>query len=103
MRSGVDPRTLNLDWAKIREEFRPRAEVEVRGQLVLEAIGKNEGIVVSEADFEKKYEELAAETGAPLSTVKARLGDADSQASRTTRIIEEKALALVKANATFEG
>ncbi len=48
---GVDPRHLQLDFDKLREEMRPRAETEVRGTLLLEAIGQKQGIEVSDEDI----------------------------------------------------
>ncbi len=101
MRSGVDPRMLNLDWGKLRSEMRPKAEVEVRGSLLLEAIGKVESLSVADADFEAKFEEIAKETGAPAAQVKARYSEQDAKESLKVRIIEEKAMAIVRQHATF--
>lgn len=101
MRSGVDPRMLNLDWGKLRDDMRPRAEVEVRGSLLLEALGKAEQLTVTDADLEAKYEEIAKETGMPVAQVKTRYGTAEAKESLQVRIIEEKAMALVRQHATF--
>jgi trigger factor len=101
MRSGVDPRMLNLDWGSLRSEMRPRAEVEVRGSLLLEALGKTESVVAEEADFEAKYEEIAKEVGLPAAQVKARYAAPDAQQNLKTRIIEEKVMALVRQHATW--
>lgn len=101
MRSGVDPRVLNLDWGRLRGDMRPRAEVEVRGSLLLEAIGKLENLGATDADFEAKFEELAKDSGAPVVQVKARYAQPDAKESLKTRIIEEKAMAIVRQHATF--
>lgn len=101
MRSGVDPRMLNLDWGKLRSEMRPRAEVEVRGSMLLEALGKTENLTAGEAELEAKYEEISKETGMPAAQVKARYVAPDAQDSLKTRIIEEKAMALVRQHATW--
>lgn len=45
--------------ADLKEQLRPTAEKRVRGDLVLEAIAKKEGIEVSEEDIDKKLEEIA--------------------------------------------
>src|SRR5207237_891769 len=37
MRSGLDPRHLDLNFVKLREDLRERAEREVRGALLFEA------------------------------------------------------------------
>lgn len=101
MRSGVDPRMLNLDWGKLRSEMRPRAEVEVRGSMLLEALGKTENLTAGEAELEAKYEEISKETGMPAAQVKARYVAPDAQDSLKTRIIEEKAMALVRQHASW--
>ena len=101
MRSGVDPRMLNLDWGKLRSEMRPRAEVEVRGSLLLEALGKAENLSAADGDFDAKFDEIAKDTGAPLAQVKARYAEPDAKESLKVRIIEEKAMAIVRQHATF--
>jgi trigger factor len=101
MRSGVDPRMLNLDWGKLRSEMRPRAEVEVRGSMLLEALGKTENLMATEADLDAKYEEISKETGMPAAQVKARYVAPEAQESLKTRIVEEKAMALVRQHAAW--
>ncbi len=101
MRSGVDPRTLNLDWNKLREDMRPRAEVEVRGALILEALGRAEQLSVSDEDVEKKLAELAASAGVPVAQAKKSYAGAEALSSLKSRIIEDKALELVKQHATW--
>ena len=101
MRSGVDPRMLNLDWGKLRGDMRPRAEVEVRGSLLLEALGKSENLTATDADVEAKYEEIAKETGMPAAQVKTRYAAPDAQESLKVRIVEEKAIALVRQHANW--
>jgi len=101
-RSGVDPRMLNLDWPKLQEELRPRADREVRGQLILESVARQESLSVADEDVEKKLEALAEETGLPLSTVRKQYKTQDNLAKLKDRILEDKALEVVKASATFE-
>jgi trigger factor len=101
VRSGVDPRMLNLDWSRLRADMRPRAEVEVRGSLLLEALGKAEGLVATEQDVEAKFEQIAKEAGAPMAQVRSRYANPDALSSLQAKIVEEKAIALVRANASF--
>lgn len=101
-RSGMDPSMLQLDWGKLREELRPRSDVEVRGQLILEAVAKAENIAVSDEDIEKKLETMAEETGAPLSMVRKQYREQDAKDSLKARILEEKAIEFLKSHAKFE-
>ncbi|MBK7864680.1 MAG: trigger factor [Archangiaceae bacterium] len=100
-RQGMDPNQLNLDWNKLREEFRVRAEAEVRGQLMFEALSKQEKIEVSDEDLEKRLEALAEETGNPLSQVRKAYKTAEAKESLRSRVREEKTIAFLKSNATY--
>jgi len=100
-RSGMDPNQLNLDWAKLREEFRSKAETEVRAQLLFEAISKQEKIEVADEDIEKKLEALSEESGSPLSQVRKAYKDSESKSALRSRIREEKTIAFLKSAATY--
>lgn len=101
-RSGVDPRTLNLDWGKLRDDLRPRSDTEVRGQLLLEAIAKQEQLAVTDEELEKKLEALAEDTGVPLASVRKQYKDQEARDSLKYRVLEDKALELVKSHAKYE-
>jgi trigger factor len=101
MRAGVDPRQMGLDVPALRNEMRPKAELEVRGQLLLEAIGRQEGVQVADEDFEKKLEELAEETGTPLSKVRKEFKATEAREGLVHRIREDKTLALLKSQAQY--
>lgn len=98
---GVDPRYLQLDFEKLREEMRPRAESEVRGTLLLEAIGQKLEIQVSDEDIEKKLEELAGEANVAVSQVRKQLRDAETREALAMRIREEKTLEFLKSRAKY--
>ena len=101
LRAGVDPRQVGMDVSALRNEMRPRAEVEVRGQLILEAIGRQEKVLVGADEFEKKLEELAEETSSPLSKVRKEFKTAESREGLEPRIREEKTIALVRSQAQY--
>ena len=100
-RSGMDPNRVNIDWAKMREDFRPKAETEVRGQLLFEAVSKQEKIDVTDEDVEKKLESIAEETQNPLSQVRKAYKEQQSKEALRSRIREEKTIAFLKAAATY--
>lgn len=101
MRAGVDPRQMGMDVQALRDEMRPRAETEVRGQLILEAVGRQENLQISDEEFEKKLEELAEETGSPLSKVRKEFKTQEAREGLEHRIREEKAIAFVKSQAQY--
>ena len=100
--SGVDPRTLGLDFANLRAEMRPKSELEVRGQLILEAISRQEKIEVSNGDIDAKLAEFAEETNMPITAVRKQYTEPRAHEALKNRILEDKAIAFVKQSATFE-
>lgn len=100
-RGGIDPRTLNLDFNRLREEMRDRATTEVKGSLLLEAISEKEAITASDEDFEKKVEQLAAEANTAASQVRKHFKDPDQRRNLMLRLREEKTVEFLKANASY--
>lgn len=100
-RGGVDPRQLGLDFQRLRAEFRPKAEVEVRGQLIVEAIGKQEKIEVADADLEKKLEEISADSGQPIAAVRKHYKDEEERQGLVSRVREQKTIDFLKSTATY--
>jgi trigger factor len=101
-RSGMDPRMLNLDWQKLRSELRPRAETEVRGQLLLEAVCLQEKIEVGEADVDAQLAEMAEAVKMPLAVLKKQYASENARDALRNRLMEDRAIALVKSQAQFE-
>lgn len=99
-RSGVDLRSLGLDLEKMREEFRPKGEAEVRGQLLFESVGLQEKIDASDDEVEKKLAALAEEAGQPIANVRKQFKSAEDKESLKHRIREEKILAVIREAAT---
>ncbi len=100
--SGIDPRTLSLDWNSLRQELRPRAEREARGQLVLEGVARQEKLEVDDTELQKQLPTIAAELRVPLTQVQQRFADARQRESLRYRVLEDKAMELVKSHAKYE-
>lgn len=101
MERGVDPRMLNLDFDKLREDMREKAEVEVRGTLLFEAIADKEKLNVSDEDVEKKLEQMAEEDQVALSQVKKRFKSEDDKEGLKLRLREEKTIEFLKSRASY--
>lgn len=103
MAQGIDPRTTQVDWRKIREEARPEAEKDVRCSLLLERIAETEKIEVSEEEVDELIREMAEdhrETPAALKTRLTREGGLDRiQSTRRNH----KALELIYRHAKIIG
>ncbi len=72
---GIDVRSANLDWNKMREEHRDGAVDAVRQQLVANRIGTEEKLTVDEKELDKRLTQIALQTGETLEQIKERLAE----------------------------
>jgi trigger factor len=100
-RMGMDPRRLNLDFARLREDLRERATQEVKGALLIEAIAQKENIQASDADVDKKLEELAAEAKQPIDVVRKYFKGPEERQGLSLRLREEKTIEFLKGQAKY--
>ena len=102
-RQGLDPSKLNLDFASLRDEMRPKAEAEVRGALLLQAVGDKEGLSVNSEDLDTRIAQYATESGAPLHQVRKAFKEPEQRRALEQRVREEKTVEFLKAAAKDEG
>jgi trigger factor len=101
MRSGIDVRRLNLDFEGLRGELRPRAEQEVRGSLLLEAIAQRESIQPTDAEVDARIESMANESGGQAAAVRRHFANPDQRQSLALRLREEKTIEFLKSRAKY--
>lgn len=101
MRSGIDVRQLNLDFNALRGELRPRAEQEVRGSLLLEAIALKEGVKAEDAELDARIGKMADEAGPQAPAVRRHYANPDQRQSLALRLREEKTIEFLKARAKY--
>lgn len=92
---GVDLDKAELDWEKIAADFRPEAVKRVKRSLVLEAIAKKEGLVVSDVEVDAEIRRAANENGREFAEVKHRLKHDGGYESLRASLSQEKALEFV--------
>src|SRR5580704_15094576 len=56
---GIDPRSLKLDWQKIRDSQKERAERDVRASLILDKISDREAIAATQEDVDREVQRYA--------------------------------------------
>lgn len=83
---------------ELREAQRPQAEFGARVSAALNAVVEAEGIEASEEDFEREFENIAAQCGISAEQVRSFFG-ADSIEAVGREICQKKAVALIVANA----
>ena len=102
-RQGLDPSRLNLDFSSLREEMRPKAEAEVRGALLLQAVAEKEGLSVNSEELDARTAQYATESGAPLHQVRKAFKEPEQKRALEQRVREEKTVEFLKAAAKDEG
>jgi len=95
MAQGIDPRAVEVDWRKLREDSRPDAEKDVRGSLILEKIAEAEGIEVSEDEVDEAIRDLAEEHREAPATLKTRLTREGNLSRINQKLRNQKALDLI--------
>ena len=90
---GIDPRTTQIDWQKIRDEQREGAEREVRLSLLLEKIAEAEGIETTEEEVTEEIQRMAGQTNQTAEVLRARLTkegglDRIKSAVRSDKVVE---------------
>lgn len=70
---GVDPNTIKLDWAKVKETQRDKAVRNVRASLLLEKIAEKEGINATKDEVDREVQRLARQEREPVPVTRAKL------------------------------
>ena len=70
---GVDPRTLNLDWEKLKESQIPRALKDVRASLLLEKVADRETIHATREEVDSEVQRIARQDREAVASVRRRL------------------------------
>jgi len=87
---GMTPEMLGLTPENFRENYRTTAIEQVSGNLILEAIGRQENIVADESEIDAKLEEIATMANAPIDMVKKYYAGSEARGGLMAQIAEEK-------------
>ena len=99
---GIDPRSVGLDWQKLRGDARPDAEKDVRGSLILEKVADAEVIQVTEEEVDELIRDVAQERHEAPATLKTRLTRDGELPTIERRLRNQKALDLVYQHAKIK-
>jgi trigger factor len=70
---GIDPRSLKLDWQKIRDSQKERAERDVRASLILDKVSDREAIAATQEDVDREVQRYARQQREAVAVVRAKL------------------------------
>ena len=92
---GIDPRSLKLDWDKIKESQKDRAERDVRASLILDKIADREAIAATQDEVDKEVQRYAKQQREPVAAVRAKLQKDGTLSRIAGQIRTEKTLAFL--------
>ncbi len=96
---GMSVEMLGITPENFRENYRDTAIEQVSGNLILEAIGRQENIVAEEGEIDAKLEEISTMANAPLETVKKYYSGPEARSGLLAQITEEKVISFLLENA----
>jgi trigger factor len=89
---GVDPRTLNIDWEKLKDSQRDKAIGEVKASLLLSRISEREAIGATRDEVNKEVERQARQSREPVAAVQMRFEKDGTMGRIASHIQTEKTL-----------
>lgn len=92
---GIDPRTLNLDWTKIKEKQREKALRSIRASLLLEKIAQAEGVTAGKDEVDREVQRIARQEQEAVPVTRARLEKEGILERIASHIQTEKTLQLL--------
>lgn len=101
-RQGMDPDQVGLDEAKLLEDFRGQAEKKVRAGIVLGRIADQEQVDVGVADVDREIQKMSERMGQPAQVIKEMYIKNNMMPTLHARLLEEKTLQAIRANAIIE-
>jgi trigger factor len=96
---GVDPRSFNLDWTKIKEAQRDQATREVRASLTLGRVAEQENIVATNAEVDAEVERIARQEREVVAVTRKKLQENGTLERIASHIQTEKTLNFLFDNA----
>jgi trigger factor len=99
---GMSIEMLGITPENFRENYRETAVEQVSGNLILEAIGRQEKIEAEEGEIDAKLEEIAAMANAPLETVKKYYSGPEARSGLMAQIAEEKVMSFLLESAKIK-
>jgi trigger factor len=97
---GVDPKSFNLDWDKIKEAQHDAALREVKASLILTKVAEREAIGVTNDEVDREVERIARQSREPLATVRKKLVKEGTMDRIASHIQTEKTLNFLFEKAT---
>jgi trigger factor len=102
LQESVPEPTLQAQLERWKEDWRERAEREVREGLLLEAVAAAEAITVSDEDVEARIEEVARGQGTDAAALRRAMGEEQLRRVLRAQLLDERALDFLVREAKVE-
>ena len=89
---AIDPRSLQLDWEKVKESQRDKAVREVKASMLLSKIAEREAIGVTRDEVDREVERLARQQREPVAALHLRFEKDGTLGRIASHIQTEKTL-----------
>jgi trigger factor len=70
---GIDPRSIKLDWNKVRETQKDKATRDVKASLLLDKVGERESINATQDEVDKEVQKIARQQREAVAVTRAKL------------------------------
>lgn len=89
---GIDPRSIKLDWQKVKESQRDKALREVKASMLLSRISEREAIHATRDEVDKEVERHARQSREPVAAVQMKYEKDGTMGRIASHIQTEKTL-----------
>jgi trigger factor len=89
---GVDLDRAEIDWRRLADEVRPRAEKNVRARLILDSVGEEKGIELRDEELEGALAKMAQEQRTSSGALRRDLDRAGKLGELRQQLLREKAI-----------
>lgn len=100
---GIDLEKAQIDWPKMRDDFKPEAVKRVKRSLILEAIARKEGIQAGDVEVDAEIRRASNEQQRDFAEVRHRLKHDGGYEALRASLAQEKALDFLLKEATTKG
>jgi trigger factor len=92
---GIDPRSIKLDWDKVRESQKEKAARDVKASLLIGKVADAENIYATQEDVDREVQRIAKQSREPVAAVRMRLEKEDGLRQIAHRIRTDKTLSFL--------
>ena len=92
---GMDPSKANVDWMKVRSDFRSDAEKQVKANMTLTEIGRRENFEIASEELEQEVQQMADSMEQPKEKVQQYFQQEGRLEGLKTQLLQKKAMKIL--------